>query len=59
MDRLTRTYIYNENINVVQWKSNALHNSYNLRGVPRIWEGGGGQEIFFEIWKFACRKATC
>ena len=28
------------------------------RGVPRIWEGGG-QEIFFQIWEFACREATC
>ena len=24
-----------------------------FRGVPRIWEGGG-QEFFFQIWKFAC-----
>ena len=29
------------------------------RGVPRIWEGGGGEgkNFFFEIWKFACREA--
>ena len=27
-----------------------------LRGVPRIWEGGG-QEFFFQIWEFACREA--
>ena len=31
--------------------------SYN-RGVPRIWQGGS-KEFFLQIWKFACREATC
>ena len=29
-----------------------------LRGVPRIWQGGA-KNFFFQIWKFACREATC
>ena len=29
------------------------------RGVPRIWEGGGAKNFFFQIWEFACREATC
>ena len=35
-----------------------LHDMFEIkvmpyRGVPRIWEGGGGQEFFFQIWEFA------
>ena len=26
---------------------------------PGFGRGGGGQEIFFQIWEFACREATC
>ena len=37
---------------------NSLLYEYSSRGVPRIWQGGG-QEFFFQIWKFACREATC
>ena len=35
--------------------------SFNVlfRGVPRIWQGGGGKKCFFQNWKFACREATC
>ena len=29
-----------------------------IRGVPRIWEGGA-KKFFFHIWEFACREATC
>ena len=28
-----------------------------FKGVPRIWQGG--KNYFFQIWKFACREATC
>ena len=28
----------------------------HIQGVPRIWQGGGGQKFFFQIWKFACRE---
>ena len=30
-----------------------------LQGRPQDLAGGGGQEFFFQIWKFACRFATC
>ena len=29
-----------------------------VRGVARIWEGGG-KNLFFQIWKLTCREATC
>ena len=36
----------------------ALRNVDNWQGRPQDL-GGGGQEIFFQIWEFACREATC
>ena len=29
------------------------------QGRPQDLGGGGGNKLFFQIWEFACRKATC
>ena len=35
-----------------------VNSNYNVsRGVPRIWQGGGAKNFFFQIWEFACREA--
>ena len=42
------------------WKPTPLRKLLRapFRGVPRIREGGS-KKYFFQIWKFACREATC
>ena len=46
--------------------SNRLNSQYNHllyigynQGRPQDLAGGGAKNFFFQIWKFACREATC
>ena len=38
-------------------KPSLSHIAEIIRGVARIWKGGGPRIFFFQIWKFACREA--
>ena len=47
-----------ENVTIFFLRANSINNlpssNYRLiRGVPRIWQGGGGARIFFQIWPCA------
>ena len=33
--------------------------THYMQGRPQDLAGGGGKKFFFQIWKFACREATC
>ena len=40
-------------------QSEGLYERPRGAGASPGFERGGGQEIFFQIWEFACREATC